>query len=272
MKTKNFKAIAGTTLLAIAFVIAVISSCKKEEVEPVADSVTPGTTTTTPGNITLDCYNNGTSSTGLTAGQWYVDKSHSNVMWETKYYQSGAMLTGRFNMFNIFVKFDEANPANTKVKAYVKLSTFNTGESGRDGLWKNGTYTSTDYMVKGGCGMTYMGVSFDTTWVDSVNYTLLPKATSDTAWFTSTSVSKYGDGFLVKGDLKFRGVTKSVDMYMDNTSKSTTTSSTDGTKVDRVGLYGSFTMNANTVFGVNSTSINDEVLIRIDCNVRNVKY
>ncbi len=276
MKTKKLTAIAGTMLLAIAFVIAVISSCKKETVEPVSDSVTAGTVTTSSGSTTFDCYTNGISSTGLTAGQWYADKPHCNIMWETKYYQSNAMLTGRFNIFNMYVKFDEANPANTKIKGWVKLSTFNTGEPGRDGLWSIGNtstpYSSTDYMKKGGCGMTYMGVGMDTTKIDSVNYTLLPKPSTDTAWFTSTSCARYGSGYIVKGSFVFRGVTKAIDMYMTNTVKSTTTSTTDGTKVDRVGLMGSFTINANTVFGVNSTSISDEVLIRIDCNVRNVKY
>lgn len=257
MKTKNFKAIAGTSLLAIALVIAVISSCKKDEVDPIADSVTPGSGTTTPGTISFDAYTSGTTSTGLTAGQWYVDKVHSNVMWETKYYEEGAMLTGRFNMFNIFVKFNEANPANTQIKAWVVLSTFNTGESGRDAYGK--------------CGPNYMGVQWDT--LDpGPPVVLAPKATTDTAWFTSTSCTKYGDGFLVKGDLKFKGVTSSVDMYMDNTAKQTTTSTTDGTKVDRVGLSGAFTMKARTIFGVTSTSIDDEVLVRIDCNARNVKY
>lgn len=257
MKTKNFKAIAGTSLLAIALVIAVISSCKKDEVDPIADSVTPGTDNTTPGNISFDAYTSGTSSAGLSAGQWYVDKSHSNVMWETKYYEEGAMLTGRFNMFNIFVKFDEASPANTQVKAWVVLSTFNTGETGRDSYGK--------------CGPNYMGCTWNidstvTPWV----YT--PKPETDTAWFTSTSCAKYGDGFLVKGDLKFKGVTSSVDMYLDNTAKQTTTNSTTGKKVDRVGLTGAFTMKARTVFGVTSTSIADEVLVRIDCNARNKEY
>lgn len=194
-----------------------------------------------------------------TAGAWKVDKAHSNVMWETKYYSTGAPLTGRFNTFEIKVKFDAANPANTSINAWVQLSTFNTGESGRDSYGK--------------CGPGYMGVKFDTLAKTSPTaYTLTPRASTDTAWFKSTSVARFGSGYMVTGNLTFRGITKQIQMPMSYTGVSTAVNSTTGKKTDRAGLVGQFDINANTIFGVNSTSINDVVTIRVDCNMVNNSY
>lgn len=249
MKTKKISAIASTIVLTSAVVIALISSCRKDDV------VTPVTDNTTTGTDVIDATIG--STTPSTTGIWYFDKPHSNVMWETKYMTNGVPLTGRFNIYDMYVNFNQANPANTTVKAWVKLSTFNTGESGRDDPGK--------------CGPNYMGVQWNIDTVPNPDvYTVV--ATTDTAWFNSTSCVKNGNGYLVKGDLKFKGITSSVDMYMIYKGKYTTTSSTTGKKVDRAGIEGWFKMKAISVFGVNSTSINDEVKVRIDWNARTKEY
>lgn len=245
MKTKAKKlvnALVGLSVTALVFV----TSCKKENtVEPLAN--TPVTN-----SGVIDARIGGYApSTYTTPGAWKVDKSHSNVMWETDYYASGAPLTGRFNIFEMKVLFDAATPSNSTIRGWVQLSTYNTGEPGRDAYGK--------------CGPGYMGIKWDTI---SKNPTVLkPQAATDTAWFKSTSVVKYGTGYLVKADFTFRGVTRTIEMPLTYTGISTSTNATSGKKTDRTGLYGQFGINAITVFGVNSTSINDLVTIRIDCNM-----
>jgi polyisoprenoid-binding protein YceI len=252
MKTKSIKTLLLASVAVVGLAITFMSSCKKENTFELL------TVSGNTGTDVIDARIGGIAvpPSYTTPGAWKVDKTHSNVMWETKYYANGALLTGRFNIFEMKVNFDQANPANSSIKAWVQLSTYNTGEPGRDAYGK--------------CGPGYMGVAFDTL---SKNPTVLgPRASTDTAWFTSTSIKKYGNGYLVTGDFKFRGVTRSIDMPMSYTGISTSTNATTGKKTDRAGLQGEFGINALTVFGVTSTSIADLVTIRVDCNMVTVAY
>ncbi len=252
MKTKSIKTLLIASVAVVGLAITFMSSCKKENTFELL------TVSGNTGTDVIDARIGGIAvpPSYTTPGAWKVDKTHSNVMWETKYYANGALLTGRFNIFEMKVNFDQANPANSSIKAWVQLSTYNTGEPGRDAYGK--------------CGPGYMGVAFDTL---SKNPTVLgPRASTDTAWFTSTSIKKYGNGYLVTGDFKFRGVTRSIDMPMSYTGISTSTNATTGKKTDRAGLQGEFGINALTVFGVTSTSIADLVTIRVDCNMVTVAY
>lgn len=251
MKTKSFKTITVSTMAVLVLAIAFISSCSKEnKVELLAASNNTGTDVI---DASIGAY---PPTTYTTPGAWKMDKSHSSVKWETKYYDAGAMLTGRFNNFNVKVKFDQANPANTKINAWVQLSTFNTGEPGRDAYGKSGP--------------NYMGVIMDTL---SKNPTVLtPRPSTDTAWFKSTSCEKFGNGYLVKGDFTFRGKTISIDMPMTYSGKKTFTNATTGKKNDKAGLIGIFKFNAISVFGVPSTSIADIVEVTVDCNMVTLNY
>ncbi len=251
MKTNSLKKLLFAATALIVLSIVFISSCKKENTFDLLTG--SGNSGTDQINATIGGY---PPNTYTTAGAWKVDKSHSNIMWETKYYTNGALLTGRFNIFDMKVNFDQATPTNTTVEAWVQLSTFNTGEPGRDAYGK--------------CGPGYMGVKFDTVTVSPL--LLAPRANTDTAWFKSTSVKKYGNGYLVTGDFTFRGVTRSIDMPMSYTGISTTTNATTGKKTDRAGLQGEFGINALTVFGVTSTSIADLVTVRVDCNMVTNSY
>ena len=228
---KKVKVVAVVLMAMSASVGLLIYGCSKE------DSVTPLTSNPTSGSDVINI-----SSTGT----WGLDKTHSNVMWETLYMGANALLTGRFNNFNMEVDFREADLANSKIKAWVQLSTFNTGEPGRDGYRK--------------CGPGYMGVQWDT-------IAKKPVASSDTAWYQSTSIVRYGDQYLAKGNLTFRGITKPTDLYFDYKGISSTTAS-DGKVTYRAGFSGHFKMLANTDFKVNSTSIADEVTVKINCNAK----
>lgn len=251
MKTKSLKTLVIASVAIVGLSITFMSSCKKENTFDLLS--VSGNTGTDVIDATIGGY---PPSNYTTPGAWKVDKVHSNVMWETKYYANGALLTGRFNTFEMKVNFDQANPENSSIIAWVQLSTFNTGEPGRDAYGK--------------CGPGYMGVIFDTV---STNPTVLtPRASTDTAYFESTSIKKYGNGYMVTGDFTFRGITRSIDMPMSYSGISTTTNATTGKKTDRAGLQGEFGINALTVFGVTSTSIADLVTIRVDCNMVTISY
>lgn len=239
MKT-NFKMISGvvaTFLLAGTMATTLfVSSCSKD------DSVEPLTGTNNTGTDVINT---------LPGGTWSLDKTHSNVMWETFYFGSNALLTGRFNNFGISIDMKQANLANSSIKAWVQLSTFNTGEPGRDGYGK--------------CGPGYMGVVWDTVSAGPP-VVLAPNPNSDTAWFNSTNIVKYGTGYKALGTLNFRGVTKNVNLFFTYSGISEYTTTTPPSY--KCGFIGEFTIKAVSDFGVTSTSIDDEVKIRIDANCK----
>lgn len=314
MKTKSLKSIMGAMAVTSAVAVLTFVSCTKEKIVEKTVTVTETNTVTIFPDF-ADATNSGTDVIDARVGQfipttwasdsgaWKVDKSHNSLMWETRYYANNAGLTGRFNQFDVKVKFDEANPANTSIKAWVQLSTYNTGEPGRDAFgdgsstfWNataakdnvrfdttlntvtTNTLVPTSQFWHIGCGMGYMGVKFDTAKTSTGKIKLplpkfTPKASTDSAFFVSTSCKKESNYYIVTGDFTFRGITKSVDMKMGYFGRHTATATTGKAyKTDRAGLYGEFMINANTVFGVNSTSINDEVKIRVNVNCVTAKY
>lgn len=177
-----------TTCLTTILLMAV--RCKKEDVvTQLSGNAVGGTVNITP--------------------SWIFDKMHSNLRWETNYYDySNAKLMGRFNNFNFNPKFvfNETNLSNCSINAWVQLSSFDSGEPGRDGPGK--------------CGRSFLGV----TYLDSAKTIVDPL--SDTAWFRSTSVIKSGNGYVVKGNFTFNRyrppsgfpdgtpITKEVIMYL----------------------------------------------------------
>jgi polyisoprenoid-binding protein YceI len=174
---------------------------------------------------------------------WTFDKVHSNINWETEYYAEHAWLTGKFNAFDVDIKFDQADYANTTINAWVKLSSFNTGEPGRDGPDK--------------CGPKYLGVQFDTA--------MAPVPTTDSAWFSSTSSRIVDNYYVATGTFTFMGVTKTVDMYYTFTGITSITSSS-GSVSNKAGFHGEFKFKALTDFGVTSTSIGDEIKVYVNAN------
>jgi polyisoprenoid-binding protein YceI len=163
---------------------------------------------------------------------WSFDKTHSSIRWETAYLGSAALLTGRFNDFNIELEFDESNPENIELSGRVTLSSVNTGEPGRDQ----------------GCLLGTFGVD-----------------ESDQAVFTSTSVEfdeSDPTGYIITGNLTFHGVTS--EMVMKLNYLGTNLLDLRGAPTNVAGLEGQFEINAKSVFGIESTSIADRVVININ--------
>jgi polyisoprenoid-binding protein YceI len=163
---------------------------------------------------------------------WSFDKTHSSIRWETAYLGTAALLTGRFYDFSIELEFDESNPENIELTGRVTLSSVNTGEPGRDQ----------------GCLLGTFGV-----------------VESDEAVFASTSVEfdeSDPTGYIITGNLTFHGVTS--EMLMKLNYLGTNLLDLRGTPTNVAGLEGQFEINAKSVFGIESTSIADRVVININ--------
>lgn len=166
------------------------------------------------------------------------DIGHSSVRWESQYTGVGALMTGRFDEFNMDVDFDEFNPENTTLSGTVSLASVNTGEPGRDDGCLQGTLGTADN----------------------------PDAT-----IVSTSVEKDGvGGYNVTMDLTFHGVTSEVigkltyirAEYFDETSG-----------IRCAPLYiGGFTLEfdflAKSVFGVESSNIADRMTVKVNIQMK----
>lgn len=159
------------------------------------------------------------------------DKTHSSVLWETAYLGTAALLTGRFNDFDLEIEFDEDNPENIALTGRVTLSTVNTGEPGRDA----------------GCLLGTFGVEV-----------------SDEAVFTSTSVAfdeNDPTGYIVTGDLTFHGVTDEVIVKLNYVG--TDLLDLRGVLTNVAGFQAQFEFNAKSIFGIESNNIADRVVINV---------
>lgn len=119
-------------------------------------------------------------------------ESHSKCTWWTEYKgndgQGGTSLTGGFNVFKVSkFFFDEANPANSTLEAYVLLSSINTFEPARDKI----------------SACVPKSLHIDTFMVGTTDaFVLVPQA--DTAWFRIPvgSIERYGKGYLGHGTME----------------------------------------------------------------------
>jgi polyisoprenoid-binding protein YceI len=172
---------------------------------------------------------------------WAYDKTHSNVMWETAYIGSGALLTGRFNMFGLTsFSFDEANPANTSFEGWVRLNTVNTGEPGRDA----------------GCLLGTFGTAAGK--VDEPENLAIIKS-------KAIQLSTTDKGYIVTCDLTFHGVTKQVNAKLNYNGTTAFPAGYAGANAfSLAGFSIEFQFAAKTDFGIVSNNIGDKV--GITCN------
>ncbi len=248
MKTKiktTWMFLAAAAAVALTSTIMFIASCSKDaSVEAIGNNISTG-------NDTINMLGTGGGAT------WALDKVHSNVNWESFYYNANSLLNGKFNNFFTQIYFEQAAPEKTVIHSWVQLSTFNTGESGRD------AYTRTPYKI--GCGLASMGCLFDTT-----SSTITPKAANDTAFFNSTSTERFGSGYKTTGNLIFRGVTKPIDLFWSYSGVTAypSTATPPGPTAYKCGFTGQFGMLQKTDYGVNSGSIADLVTVKVHYNCK----
>lgn len=242
------KKIFQVSAIIIAFAF-VLSQCKHD------DNIVPskGTdpTNIVRGTESISCLtctplvSNGASadfsSTAIPSGQWYCDKAHSNVMWETPYKGVGSLLTGRFNYFVLSsLTFDETDPTKIAFEGYVRLNAVNTGEPGRDA----------------GCLLT----TFTTTAVKTTEPENIATIKSTSVKYSTTDA-----GYVATANLTFMGVTKPVTMKIDYVKQSHFTGSPGYTVA---GVQASYVFNALTDFALVSANIADQVTVRLDLLLR----
>jgi polyisoprenoid-binding protein YceI len=172
---------------------------------------------------------------------WNYDKAHGNVMWETAYIGSGAMLTGRFNYFGLTsFSFDEAIPANTSFEGYVRLNTVNTSEPGRDAGCLLGTFGTTSTLLD-----------------EAAN---IAKIKSKTVTLSTTD-----KGYIVTMDLTFHGITKEVTGKLTYSGKTSYPAGYAGANAfSLAGFTLQFQFFAKTDFAIVSNNVADK--IAITCN------
>ncbi len=123
------------------------------------------------------------------AATYKIDPAHSEINFSITH-MAISTVRGRFNLQSGSIALDEKDVARSTVTAVIDIASVDTGIAQRDTHLK-----SPDF--------------FDA-------------AKFPTATFTSTSVSKAGDGFDVVGQLTLHGVTKTVTLHMDPPSKAQT--------------------------------------------------
>jgi polyisoprenoid-binding protein YceI len=210
---------------------------------------------------TVSPLSNGTPVAGLmTVDQtWTHDQVHSNIQWATSFYDySSTMLTGRINNFNFrpALAFSDSDLTKCSINMWAQMSTFNTGQPGRDG--------------NGKCGPSYLGI----TYTDSLYSKVDPL--SDTAWFHSTSIVRSGSGYIVKGNFTFNRyrapsgnpdgtpITHQVTMYLTYNGVTDFPNSGSAGGKYRAGFTGSFTFLRSDYVDKNSTKQYIEVPKKAD--------
>lgn len=133
---------------------------------------------------------------------WNFDGSHSSVVFGFPYDIENSEFIGQFTGFNIGIVFDQTNLAASEITATIDLTTVDTGQPGRDALGK--------------CIGSTLGVVLDpadTLDDGSINPATIPLNSTGVTTFTSTSIEKYGNGYLAKGNMVFMGSTVAVNLF-----------------------------------------------------------
>ena len=174
----------------------------------------------------------------LTDPKQTLDKVHSNVQWSTAYLGATSLLTGRFDNFGVTsFAFDESNADGISFEAWVWLNAVNTSEPGRDE----------------GCLLETFGTDASLTTEDE-NLAILKSK--------SVTLSTTDKGYDVKADLTFNGTTKEVVCKMNYVGKTLSGTS------EVLGFDLEFSFLAKTDFGIESTSIADNVTVKINANFK----
>ncbi|MDH5250667.1 MAG: YceI family protein [Cyclobacteriaceae bacterium] len=189
------------------------------------------------------------------APAWQFDNNHSLVTFEFPYRSAQADFIGSFKQMHKFVvDFDPADLAGSSIDVEVDMASVDTRTpGGRDNLPEiadNPVFSPSTVFTKLGCiagDIIESGITTDAggLLVNANRY----------AKFSSTDITKYGDGYLAKGNLIFHGSTKAIELWFKALPPFDSTNS-NGTVTTRTGFEGRFMMDAKNDFGVTSSSVN----------------
>lgn len=214
--------------------------------------------------------------------EWSWDNTHSTIGFEFPYDAFNAVFKGHFARAGFDVlEFDEANPSATQIKAWVDVTSVETGAPsgvcghGRDGITGciQGTFgldldpadTVDVYCEDGSLSTHFPNTALEDydLWGDgsATTYQKQSAITGSTgvATFEATEVTAYGTGYKATGDFTFAGVTKSVDMYFTYLEGYEGTDRSQNT-VQYVSFYGWFKFAAEADFGISSGHIGDAMV------------
>ena len=118
------------------------------------------------------------ATTGLVAGTWTIDASHSEVGFSVRHLMS--KVKGRFTEFEGTITTGSENPVDGSVEVTITSSSITTGNEQRDGHLKSADF-------------------FDPT-------------NGGTLAFASKGITEGADGYVISGDLTINGITKPVDL------------------------------------------------------------
>lgn len=201
------------------------------------------------------------SATFKNTGAWTYDATHSPIFFEFPYRDHVADFGGALSQASKFiVNFDAANLATSSIDVEMDMASINTrAPGGRDPAMTATTVTftrNTQFTTLGCILGTSLGIPGDGG-VPSVSVPQPITAVGRYAQFKSTSIEKYGDGFVAKGNLTFHGFTVPVNLLFKQSPVWV-----DASNANRKysGFEGKFTMALKKDYGVTSSSVNDAVL------------
>ncbi len=116
--------------------------------------------------------------TGLVAGTWNIDPVHSEVSFVVRHLVS--KVRGTFSDFSGTITTHGADPTDASVSVAIKVASVSTNNEMRDNHIRS---------------------------ADILGAEAHPEIT-----FTSTAITKSGDGYTISGDLTINGITKPVDL------------------------------------------------------------
>jgi hypothetical protein len=260
------KMVNNKTLLLIAIVLisgyGYVASCTHKDL--IMPEAATGTVTIHRGT---GIFLPGTETLGDTS-QWKLDQVHCSVLWSGDYLQTGALLTGRFNMFGLnslpsslrqqYVTkgqpvldtswaFYENDPSKSYFNGYVQMNTSNTGEPGRDG----------------GCYLSFVGAP-------KINSGAQNLTDSNVAVIRTTKVEfdPKSAGYIVTMVMSWKGLLAAPHDTTINGNLSYIKRSTVGegtaSAYDQFGLQLNFQFNKRS-FGITTSEVSD--IISVQCNM-----
>lgn len=240
----------GIFFICIGMMISVIQ-CSKNDDEP-PKQIVRGTDSVICTDCTPQDYLDGliaaTDNGGIFAAyglvptqQWFLDIPHSGINWETAFNGDGAKLTGKFRYFALKeLSFDETDPSKIHFEANVRLNSVSTGEPLRDE----------------GCLQATFGTELTKT-NEAINLAVIKTV--------SAAYNTDDEGYTIDGELTFLGKTQDVSIqlfYLGTASY---------TGYEFASFEAEFTFNAISDFGLNSTSVDDLVTVKMNINLKNVE-